>query len=846
MLLARREEGDREQTQRHLADLYTLLPPNIEQFNYLFDTAARRSALQLDDAVGLKDVQRMLRLSGQLTDEDAMQRGLGVELQQLGETVLSAGKLAAPAIPGLSGGAHPMPRIRRGRGSISNRKEGADKSSLAEGEELAADFYDESIVESRESLRRLYRKLEQTKEWAENNYYHLTIDKQDAALVPINAFWRDLAAHDPTQPFLSPSFAEASRNLTEMMLALAVLDLPFQAAEHKSAFDNSRMTLVPGGSLIVFHKEILPAEQPDAVAKLLVSQNFFKQGDRHQTVNGEKVDKFVTDEFLTHTVYGCQIVVTNPTSTSQKLNVLVQIPRGAIAVLGGKPTNTLHIDLEPYHTQTLEYHFYFPAAGQFPHFPVHVAKNERLLAAAAPVRLDVVEHPTRFDTESWDYISQHGSLNDVIEYLKSHNLEEIDLNRIAWRMHDLTSLKEILSLLAQRHVYQHTLWSYSLKHDLVSAAREFLQHCDNLVAECGGPLQSTLLDIDMVTRHSYEHLEYKPLVNARAHALGKRRHIVNDRLHWQYHRFLKQLAYYRSLDDEQLLATTYYLLLQDRIDEALATFSRVRRAEVESQLQYDYCDAYLKFFGDAPEEARQIAQQYADHPVDRWQQTFATIIAQLDEARGHSTETIDPLDRDQQQGSLATTEPNFDFRVEAGTISVNYQNLKAIAINFYLIDVELLFSRSPFVQEFGSHFASIKPNMSLAVSLAPDKATHEVELPPALANRNVLVEIVGAGETKNQPYFSHSLSVQMIENYGQVKVLQRGTLKPVTKAYVKVYAQTASGEVAFYKDGYTDIRGRFDYATLSTNQLDSVQKFSVLVLSDEYGAIVREARPPQQ
>ena len=53
--------------------------------------------------------------------------------------------------------------------------------------------------------------------------------------------------------------------------------------------------------------------------------------------------------------------------------------------------------------------------------------------------------------------------------------------------------------------------------------REYLPHVDSLVAQCGGPIASPLLSIDPVERHAYEHLEYRPLVNARAHALGSRR-----------------------------------------------------------------------------------------------------------------------------------------------------------------------------------------------------------------------------------------------------------------------------------------------------------------------------------
>ena len=77
---------------------------------------------------------------------------------------------------------------------------------------------------------------------------------------------------------------------------------------------------------------------------------------------------------------------------------------------------------------------------------------------------------------------------------------------------------------------------------------------------CGGPIASPLLAVDPVTRHTYEHLEYKPLVNARAHALGKRRQVVNDKFHEQYHRFLKTLTYSNQLNDADLLAVTYYLL----------------------------------------------------------------------------------------------------------------------------------------------------------------------------------------------------------------------------------------------------------------------------------------------
>lgn len=42
----------------------------------------------------------------------------------------------------------------------------------------------------------------------------------------------------------------------------------------------------------------------------------------------------------------------------------------------------------------------------------------------------------------------------------------------------------------------------------------------------------------------------------------------------------------------------------------------------------------------------------------------------------------------------------------------------------------------------------------------------------------------------------------------------------------------------------TDRRGRFDYASLNNGQLGQMKKFSILVVSDDHGAVVQECRPP--
>ena len=167
-------------------------------------------------------------------------------------------------------------------------------------------------------------------------------------------------------------------------------------------------------------------------------------------------------------------------------------------------------------------------------------------------------------------------------------------------------------------------------------------------------------------------------------------------------------------------------------------------------------------------------------------------------------------------------------------------------MNYYLMDIELLFSRNPFVQQYSGQFSNIRPNLTQTLELPPTHAAITFELPKQLHSSNVLVEITGAGQTKSRAYYANALAVQVVENYGQIHVKHSDTGKPLAKVYVKVYAQMQDGTVKFYKDGYTDLRGRFDYTSLSTNELDFVKKFSLLVLSEEHGAVVREASPPQR
>ncbi len=859
VLLSRRIQGERKHTAGHVQDLFDLLDRDPQKLDKLFDAAL---------AVGGMEVN-----SGDIA-EFSVTGAIGLPKGYNGPELMPDEMSAR----GAGGGKRELKdRLKKYRERNSELKSQATADTDS--------YYDSDDGRAGKKPARFYRKLGQTKEWAENNYYHLPIAAQNAQLITVNGFWNDYARHDGDGPFLSAHLPEASTSNTfaEMMLALAVLDLPFKAGEHTvQDFDGvrellpspdaavrlggsgeahqtagNRKTVTAASPAVVFHREIRPASLADDAPPILVSQNFYRYGDRYRHEGGQRIDKYVT-EFLPGVVYGCHVVITNPTSAPRRLEVLLQIPRGAMPVGGGKATRTTHVNLEPYRTHTLDYYFYFPATGNYEHFPVHVAHNETPIASAKPATLKVVKELSQKDTTSWAYISQFGSEKDVLEYLGSANLHRIDLTKIAWRCNRTTSdsprpaefLEKVITILKRRHVYNHVLWSYGLKHHKPGLIGEYLKHDRTFVRGVGAKLDSPLLTIDPVERRWYQHLEYRPLVNPRKHRLHEKWEITNDRFFDQYQRFLAVLAYVPELDDEYNMSVTYYLLLQDRIAEAKAFFAKVNPRNLPTQLQHDYFTAYMDFLSDSPEKltaARTLAKKYADYPVDRWRKLFAAVQSQLDELDGKDTILVDEKDRTQVQTKQAADAPQLEIRkIADGTVTLASANLKRARVNFYRMDVELLFSRQPFAGEFAGQFSLIRPNATMTVDLADDQPITAFQLPKAFQASNVLVEVTAGGVTRSRAHYANSLAVRMVENFGQLQVLHDTSKKPLAKVYVKVYARMSNGQVKFYKDGYTDLRGRFDYTSLNLKLLSEVKEFSVLVLSEKYGAVVKEANPPKR
>jgi len=889
-LLAQRVPGEAAATARSLRELWELVPPNPEREDQLFETALRGRALQEGGEDSFKDAKSRR--------ENEVPALMVADAAPAAPAAAAAPATPKPQMRGIAAASEALAKSANGVAALDAPEVADKRKQLNEaGKEMKlerADFYTGTVAlhggemlmfggaeadRQRALVRQFFRALGPTKEWAENNYYQLRIGEQNAELIPINAFWRDYAAWDGKTPFVSPHLAEAARNFPEMMLALAVLDLPFASPKHTTKSEGGQFSLTAAGPLIAFHKEIKPAAPAPENGALLVSQNFFRADDRFREEGNEKFDKYVTAEFLSGVVYGANIVVTNPTSAPQKLTALLQIPRGALPVNGSKATDSRRLRLDPYSTQTLEYFFYFPApvAELLPHYPVQVARDEQIVGGTKPFAFKVVKQLTEVDKTSWDYISQYGTDAEVFAFLDKANIARLNVEKIAWRARkSVDFFRQLIVALEMRHIYSEPIYRYAFVHNAAAPLAVWLRQRDDFLAECGPWLDAKLLKIDPIERRVYEHLEYSPLVNQRAHRVGAENRIPNPVLRGQYQSLLNILAHKPALDAIDQMSVTYHLFLQDRVEEALARFKAIAPAALPTRLQHDYFRAYAAFYEEAPAVARGIAQQYADHPVDRWRKVFAEVAAQLDEIEGKQPMRPgdDQPNREKQQGELAATEPSFDFKVENRQIALTWRNLGAVTINYYLMDPEFLFSASPFVTQDSGRFSIIKPTRTATQALPAGQDALAIPLPGEFAKANVLVEILGAGQRKAQAYHANTLKLTLAENYGRLDVRDEAAGKAVSKAYVKVYARLKNGTVRFFKDGYTDLRGKFDYASLNSSdtppdrpippprpldtaaglghhmlapaELGEVEKLAILLMSDVHGAAVREVAPPRR
>jgi hypothetical protein len=716
-----------------------------------------------------------------------------------------------------------------------------------------------------------FQALELTKQWAESQWDHVRGIDSTRGLVTANRFWKDLASAGKLDGFVSDNVLEATDTRHASLVALALLNLPMQSEFQLPAESNA--TLAPDNPIIVAARQTIELKESNPSKKIMVGQSVAAvnasatEGPEDEQTEDHANDQTITPEYLVNTPYEAKITLTNLSNKAENFDVLWQIPTGAIGLpnaTSGKTTaatDSMNMNIDAFSTATVAYTFYFPAAGEFRQYPPCVSRKDQALAKAEPTAYKVVEQATQVDEASWEYIAAHGSADQIKAYLAKANLRKVVWSRVYHRLKDQAIYKVVLQALSDNFLAEPAVLGYAVYHKDRQALQVLLENRGDIVSTLGPNFQSDLLSVEPISRKMVEHIEFAPLVVPRIHPLREKLELTNAKLGVQYWNVLETIAYSRQIDPATNLAIVYYQLINNRIDEAISRFRRIDAKSTNLQIQYDYLDAYLALHQMDVERATQIAAKYSDMAIPRWKARFEEIATQVRDyqslqtpsqlVKGSNSGTkpdqgdLALIDRERRQQQSALSQPTINVKLEGDQLKIDHANTKNAAIRLYAVDLEMLFSKMPFVREGLDRMAIAQATSKEQIDFESATGSQALRLPEKYRNQTLLIEVESGAARDTVLSYGGQLSSYVAESFGQLQVMHSGSRQPVVGAYVKVYAKHQDGSVRFFKDGYTDLRGRFDYSSISNDDLSTATRFAILVLDKEDGATLHEVDPPR-
>lgn len=243
------------------------------------------------------------------------------------------------------------------------------------------------------------------------------------------------------------------------------------------------------------------------------------------------------------------------------------------------------------------------------------------------------------------------------------------------------------------------------------------------------PIESQFITVkpETVFDNLHKHLEYFPMVNQRVFAIGGNesveaaKDIMNIQFAETYKEFVHVLIHQdQKLTNKHLLQLCYFLQLQDRTTEAIRVFQTIQDVPSDSfsAVAYDYMTAYFDFFTDSSgkfSKARELSLKYENYPIQNFKSKFAKIRQQLIEIDQATAGVVD----DQIEGETTankeeTTSKAQNFKKvevdkKTGAVEIESENIEWVELKYYLIDAEILFSRSPFLSSQAEQFSYVQP-----------------------------------------------------------------------------------------------------------------------------------------
>jgi hypothetical protein len=325
--------------------------------------------------------------------------------------------------------------------------------------------------DERKKIRTTFQPMELPSEFCETHYYScISINKPD--LVIDNNYWLDLANHllekKTFEGFISGNFILVTSNISEIIFSNAFLDLPFESSNKllsKLEGDRSLKFNISSPSLL-FKKEIKRAKA-EIGSQIHIIHRFFEFGNEHS-------EKKLT-YFLTHQVYGCEVIITNVSSKKQNFQLLWQIPEGSLPLQNINYQKSENHNLDPYSTTTFSYYFYFPHEGEFTQFPSNVSVKGTVVAIGKTAKFKVVKEVEHVQVDTFKDILMTGDHQKVFDFLRSSNLLQdtkgFSFELIYWLLKEKAAFQEIINILRERRIYVHTVWQFGFFHNNAQAVK---------------------------------------------------------------------------------------------------------------------------------------------------------------------------------------------------------------------------------------------------------------------------------------------------------------------------------------------------------------------------------------
>ena len=323
-LMAQRLGKDGATIRTNLSHQLDLRTPNLQREKQILETALRGRSLSTKQLpTAQKPARELSEVEVGIEAEVAVETPVVVTLDVAVEEI--ATEDAAPV---------PLESLARGREeAVAMAEMGGSGAFMAIG---AGGGAQGSFGERRGRLRQLYRNADSAKIWAEQHYYQIRRGRTEQNLFPLSQLIVDIAAHENGTTLISPGSIKAITSVNEALVALAMTDLPFNNENKQVRYEKQGLTVDSELPLLAIYQALQSSPDPQA-GSLIVAQNIFRVNERKRMESGKWVDAFIADNFVAHVPYSAEIVISNPSSEAQNVQILKLLPEGAIPSPMPKP-----------------------------------------------------------------------------------------------------------------------------------------------------------------------------------------------------------------------------------------------------------------------------------------------------------------------------------------------------------------------------------------------------------------------------------------------------------------------------------------------------------------------------